>query len=113
MRFLQAAQTGLYMAPIEAIDRHFVPYRDEDLKEQKRPPMTPSDPPSDLVTLVQTMVAESGDPAGFDAAAWLANWMQRPVPALGNRTPLSFMGTEEGRDLVKQILLRMQSGAYS
>jgi len=30
-RFLDAARGGLYMAPVEALDRRFAPYRDEDL----------------------------------------------------------------------------------
>ena len=30
-RFLDAARGGLYMEPVEALDRTFVPYRDEDL----------------------------------------------------------------------------------
>lgn len=30
-RFLDAARGGLYMEPIETLDRAFVPYRDEDL----------------------------------------------------------------------------------
>ncbi|WP_207539663.1 MbcA/ParS/Xre antitoxin family protein [Sabulicella rubraurantiaca] len=75
--------------------------------------MTQYEPPADLVALVHRMVAESGNPEGFDARAWLANWMQAAIPALGGRTPQSFMDTEEGRALVTNILGRMQSGAYS
>lgn len=30
-RFLDAARGGLYMEPVDALDRHFQPYRDEDL----------------------------------------------------------------------------------
>ena len=30
-RFLDAARGGLYMHPVEALDRRFTPYRDEDL----------------------------------------------------------------------------------
>lgn len=30
-RFLDAARGGLYMEPVEALDRHFEPYRDQDL----------------------------------------------------------------------------------
>jgi hypothetical protein len=30
-RFLDAARGGIYMEPVEALDRNFVPYRDEDL----------------------------------------------------------------------------------
>ncbi len=30
-RFLDAARGGLYMEPVEALDQHFQPYRDQDL----------------------------------------------------------------------------------
>lgn len=66
-----------------------------------------------LVGLVQTMVEQSGDPTGFDAARWLALWLVEPVPALGGNTPASYMDTFEGQKLVTQLLLMSQSGAYA
>lgn len=66
-----------------------------------------------LVGQVETMVQESGDPTGFDAAQWLAGWMSKPVAALGNRCPEEFMETSDGREMVSQLLARAQSGAYS
>ncbi|MEO5810509.1 MAG: MbcA/ParS/Xre antitoxin family protein [Rhodanobacter sp.] len=66
-----------------------------------------------LVRLAQKMIDESGNPEGFDASAWLANWMQRRVPALGGRTPASYMNSTSGRKTVATLLRQMQWGAYA
>jgi len=66
-----------------------------------------------LVGQVQAMVEESGDPKGFDAAAWVADWLERPVPALGGRKPAEFMDTTEGQGLVADLVAQFQSGAYA
>lgn len=67
---------------------------------------------TELVELLTRMVAESGDPAGFDAAAWTARWVDSPVPALGGQRPRDVMATPEGRALVLRLLHSMQSGAF-
>ncbi|HQT80187.1 MAG TPA: DUF2384 domain-containing protein [Rhodopila sp.] len=66
-----------------------------------------------LLGQLQTMVRESGNPEGFDAAAWLSAWMSAPVPALGGARPLDLMDTMTGQALVSQVLAQMQSGAYA
>lgn len=66
-----------------------------------------------LVGQVEVMVAESGDPAGFNAAHWVAAWLERPMPALNNARPADFMDTMEGQALVSSLLAKMQSGAYA
>lgn len=66
-----------------------------------------------LVGQVQAMVEESGEPQGFDAAAWVARWLERPLPALGGKPPAEFMDTPEGQSLVSNLAARMQSGAYA
>ena len=66
-----------------------------------------------LIGMVQTMVEQSGDPAGFDAARWLAGWLASPVPALAGATPASYMDTIEGQRLVAELLARTQSGVYA
>lgn len=66
-----------------------------------------------LIGLVQTMVEQSGDPAGFDAARWVSDWLARPLPALGGQTPASYMDTFEGQKLVADLLATSQSGAYA
>lgn len=66
-----------------------------------------------LIDQVDRLVRESGRPQGFDVAAWLIDWIEHPVPALGNRRPLDLLDPEGGEQLVSQILSRMQSGPYS
>jgi len=66
-----------------------------------------------LVGCVQTMVEQSGNPEGFNAAEWVARWIDRPLPALGGKAPNEFLGTEDGQALIEDLLSRMQSGAYS
>ena len=65
-----------------------------------------------LLGQVETMLAESGGPRGFDAAGWMARWMDRPLPALGGKRPGELVDTADGRALVSDLLARMQSGAY-
>jgi uncharacterized protein (DUF2384 family) len=66
-----------------------------------------------LIDLVARMVRESGNPDGFDAAAWTRDWLESPVPALGWRRPIEYMDSDEGRDLVFRLVAQMQSGAYA
>lgn len=66
-----------------------------------------------LVGQVQAMVEESGNPQGFNAAEWVARWLERPLAALGGQRPAELMDTPEGQGIVSQIVARMQSGAYS
>ncbi len=66
-----------------------------------------------LVGQVQAMVAESGNPVGFDAARWAASWLEEPNEALGGRAPGGFMDTADGRALVSGLVAQMQSGAYA
>ncbi|MBI5334923.1 MAG: DUF2384 domain-containing protein [Burkholderiales bacterium] len=66
-----------------------------------------------LVGQVQAMVEESGRPEGFNAAQWVAQWLDRPLPALDGRAPKELMDTAEGQSLVSNLVARMQSGAYA
>lgn len=66
-----------------------------------------------LIGIVQTMVEQSGDPTGFDAARWLSGWLTSPVPALAGETPASYLDTFEGQRLVGELLAMTQSGAYA
>ena len=66
-----------------------------------------------LVEQVQKIVSESGNPDGFDAARWTADWLNAPNNALGGRMPGEFMDTSDGRALVAGLVAQMQSGAYA
>ncbi|MDK3023857.1 DUF2384 domain-containing protein [Cupriavidus taiwanensis] len=66
-----------------------------------------------LVGQVQAMVEGSGDPRGFNAAQWLAQWLEQPSPALGGQRPAELMDTVAGQRIVSDLVARMQSGAYA
>jgi len=68
---------------------------------------------SRLIGQVQAIVEVSGNPEGFDAAAWVGNWLDRPLPALGGQRPAELMDTAEGQAVVANMILRSQSGAYA
>jgi uncharacterized protein (DUF2384 family) len=50
---------------------------------------------------------------GFEAAKWVAQWLQAPQPALGGKPPKSYLDTADGRDMVRNLLAQMESGAYA
>lgn len=66
-----------------------------------------------LVGQVQALVEESGEARNFDAAAWLARWLEQPLAALGGERPADLMDTAEGQALVSDLIARIQSGAYA
>lgn len=67
-----------------------------------------------LIGQVEVMVAESGrDTRAFNAATWVAQWLDEACPALGNQKPGDFMDTGTGQELVSNLLAQMQSGAYA
>ena len=66
-----------------------------------------------LIGQVDAIVRESGVPQGFDAAHWLAAFIEEPNAALGGRPPREFLDTAEGRDLVAGLISQMQTGAYA
>ena len=66
-----------------------------------------------LVGQLQAMIEESGDPAGFDAAGWISEWLVAPLPAFGGARPVDLMDTMEGQALVSTTLAQLQSGAYA
>ncbi len=66
-----------------------------------------------LIGQVQTMIEESGNPEGFNAAEWVGRWIDRPLPALSGRKPAELMDNFDEQMLVSGIVARMQSGAYS
>ena len=67
----------------------------------------------ELEELVERIVRESGNPRDFNAREWVGRWIATPKGALGGRRPRDLLGTESGRTAVRQLLERMQSGAYS
>lgn len=66
-----------------------------------------------LVGQAQSLVQDSGEAEDFNAARWVAAWLERPSPALGDKRPAEFMDTAEGRGLVSDLLAQQQSGVYA
>ncbi len=66
-----------------------------------------------LIGQVESIMAESGADSDFNAAHWVAQWLEQPLPALGNAKPADYMDTVVGQELVASMLARMQSGAYA
>jgi putative toxin-antitoxin system antitoxin component (TIGR02293 family) len=66
-----------------------------------------------LVGQLEAMIQDSGDPANFDARAWMARWLTEPLPAFGGARPADLMDTMEGQGLVSAALAKIQSGAYA
>ena len=66
-----------------------------------------------LIGQVQTMIDESGDPEGFDAAQWVGRWLEQPNQALGGKRPAEFMDTVAGQEIVSGLVAQMQTGAYA
>jgi putative toxin-antitoxin system antitoxin component (TIGR02293 family) len=66
-----------------------------------------------LVGQLEAMVQDSGNPTNFDARAWMARWLNEPLPAFGGARPADLIDTMEGQGLVSAALAKIQSGAYA
>jgi len=66
-----------------------------------------------LVGQAQSLVQDSAGSQDFDAARWVAAWLDRSLPALSGKRPGEFMDTADGRTLVADLLAQQQSGAYA
>lgn len=66
-----------------------------------------------LIGQVQAIVEQSGDATNFDAAQWFAQWLDKPLPALGGDRPVNYIDTSEGRELLSRLIAMAQSGAYA
>lgn len=66
-----------------------------------------------IIGQVESIMADSGADPDFNAAIWVAQWLEQPLPALANAKPADYMDTVEGQELVAGLLAKMQSGAYA
>jgi putative toxin-antitoxin system antitoxin component (TIGR02293 family) len=53
---------------------------------------------------------ESGSPT---VCAMLMAWLEAPMPALNGRTPFEFMDTADGRNMVLNLLEKIEAGIYA
>lgn len=66
-----------------------------------------------VMATLRRLLEESGDPAqlaAFDLDTWMAGWMRKPLPELGNKTPAELLRNPEGQRAVEQVLERMRGG---
>lgn len=61
----------------------------------------------ELAAFAQRGIEVIGDKVSF------AEWLQSPLVALGNKTPLDFLDTSFGIQMVTKILGRLEQGVYS
>lgn len=66
-----------------------------------------------LTARLEAGITKSGETQNIDRKRWVSDWMTRPNPLLGNKCPEEFLGTEQGRRALLQLIGRMQSGVYS
>ena len=66
-----------------------------------------------LVGQVESIIAESGYPDGFDAAKWVASGLEKPSPALGGEKPSAYLDTVSGQEMISDLLAKIQTGAYA
>jgi len=66
-----------------------------------------------LIGQVAVMVGDSGDSTGFDAARWVGDWLEQPIPALGGAKPADYMDTIEGQERVSRLLVQSQAGVFA
>jgi putative toxin-antitoxin system antitoxin component (TIGR02293 family) len=68
-----------------------------------------------LIGQVARMLQDSGvneSQSATQAARWLGAWLAASNNALGGETPLSYLDTAEGRNLVSRLLGAMEAGTY-
>ncbi|WP_187394865.1 antitoxin Xre/MbcA/ParS toxin-binding domain-containing protein [Zoogloea oleivorans] len=66
-----------------------------------------------LIGQVAVMVEDSGGPKDFDAARWIGEWLEQPVPALEGGRPADYMETLTGQALVSNLLIQSQGGVFA
>lgn len=55
------------------------------------------------------MVRRASEVLGVDH---VAHWMRSRIPSLSDQTPYSLMKTEDGRNQVERVLLKIEHGVY-
>jgi putative toxin-antitoxin system antitoxin component (TIGR02293 family) len=66
---------------------------------------------SDRLYRVACVIARAEEVLGSSQAA--ERWLKEPLPALGFETPLSILDTDEGAQMVCDLLGRIEHGVFS
>lgn len=75
---------------------------------------TSFDPRQVLLEKTHQILANSTAPeaADFDAEAWLDQWLETRIPALGGQKPAMMVGDPSSFEAVFKVLGAIESGAY-
>lgn len=65
-----------------------------------------------LIGQVAVMIDNHDELMDFNVLQWVGEWLEQPVPALGNAKPADFMGTVKGGQIVARLLLQSQAGVF-
>ena len=66
---------------------------------------------TELISIANRIVRESGNLEDFDAASWVDQWLKEPLPAIGT-TPYEYLLAGNSCDFLIRLLLQAQSGSY-
>lgn len=65
-----------------------------------------------LISVVSSIIAQSGSLEDFDPASWVDRWLCEPLPALGT-TPREYILAGRDCEVVLSLLRQAQSGSFS
>lgn len=67
-----------------------------------------------IIDYVRGMIAESPElTEDFDVVQWTGQWLVSPNRALGNKSPVHYLDTSIGHQLVFNLLKQIESGTYA
>jgi putative toxin-antitoxin system antitoxin component (TIGR02293 family) len=113
-------RAGLKFAALEALQRRYqiplaqlqtlLDISDRTLARRRRQQWL-NKAESDRLYRIARLGARAEEVLGSIASA--ERWLKEPQPALGSETPLSMLDTDEGAQLVGDLLGRIEHGVYS
>jgi len=66
-----------------------------------------------LVSKLSEMLSEKRDPNASTACAMLMEWLEASMPALNGKAPFELMDTADGRNVVLNLLKKIEAGSYA
>lgn len=66
---------------------------------------------AELVKILESMIP-NGEAKDFNVAWWIADWLQKPQPALGGKKPEDLLDAADGRRIVRRLLMAIATGVY-
>jgi len=66
-----------------------------------------------LVSKLSEMLSEKRDPNVSTACAMLMEWLEAPMPTLNGKAPFELMDAADGRNVVLNLLEKIEAGSYA